>query len=224
MLTELRGLERANVWDYENGFYWFAPFNRIAKQIAHWELYKRIVGLPGHAVELGVYKGASLVRWCTFREMVENTLRRKVIAFDAFGAFPTPPAPSQSDRDFIERFEVSGGDGLSKDDVDSMLSSHGFKNYELVQGDVFETVPEYLASHGQLRIALLHLDMDVHAPTAFALEQLWDRVVPGGIVVVDDYNAVAGATQAVDDFVATLPGISVEGNPYYNQPSFLVKR
>lgn len=38
----------------------------------------------------------------------------------------------------------------------------------------------------------------------FALETLYERVVPGGLIIVDDYNAVAGATQAVDEFLAKL--------------------
>ena len=36
----------------------------------------------------------------------------------------------------------------------------------------------------------------------FALELLCDRPVTGGIVVFDDYNAVAGETISVDEFAA----------------------
>jgi hypothetical protein len=64
---------------------------------------------------------------------------------------------------------------------------------------VLDTVPRYVDSHPELRIALLHLDLDVYEPTAVALEHLWDRVVPGGLVVIDDYGTVAGATRAVEE-------------------------
>ncbi|ODN71918.1 hypothetical protein [Methylobrevis pamukkalensis] len=105
---DIRGLSSDAVWDHENAFYWFSPPSRIAKQLAHWELYKRIVGLPGHVVELGVYKAASLIRWCTFREMLENAHARKVIGFDAFGAFPVAGDARPEDVDFVKRFEAAG--------------------------------------------------------------------------------------------------------------------
>ena len=76
---EIRGLSSKKSWDYENGFYWFSPYNRIAKQIAHWELYKKILEVPGDIIEVGVFKGASLTRWGTFREISENSLSRKIL-------------------------------------------------------------------------------------------------------------------------------------------------
>ena len=68
----IRELNPADVWDYENGFYWFSPKSRLNKMLAHYELYKTIVNIPGHIFELGVYKGASLVRFATFRDALEN--------------------------------------------------------------------------------------------------------------------------------------------------------
>ena len=38
-------------FEYENGFYLTAGLPRITKFVSHYELYKKIVGLPGHVVE-----------------------------------------------------------------------------------------------------------------------------------------------------------------------------
>ena len=38
---EINGLDSDKFWDYENAFYWFSPKSRIAKHIAHWEIYKK---------------------------------------------------------------------------------------------------------------------------------------------------------------------------------------
>ena len=65
--------------------------------------------------------------------------------------------------------------------------------------------------------------MDVFAPTMSALELLYDRIVPGGIVMVDDYGTVSGATDAVDQFIAGR-GLKIEKAPYYQVPAFIVKR
>lgn len=218
----IRGLNRQNVWDYENGFYWFSQKSRLNKMLAHYELYKQITGLPGHIIEMGVYKAASLVRFATFRDALENDFSRKIIGFDAFGAFPTNKLEVGADLDFIERFEEEGGHGLSEDEVSGILSSKGFGNCHLVKGNVFDTLPDYLDKHPETRIALLHLDMDVKEPTEFALGILYERVVPGGLIVLDDYNAVAGETIAVDAFIKEH-NLRIEKLPFYNVPAFIRK-
>ena len=43
--------------------------------------------------------------------------------------------------------------------------------------------------------------MDVKKLTDFVLKQLYERVVPGGLIVFDDYNAVVGETISVDEFL-----------------------
>ena len=79
------GFDSEMCWDYENGFYLTSHPNRIGKLVAHYELYKKIVHLPGEILEFGVFKGASFIRLLTFRELLESTYSRKIIGFDAFG-------------------------------------------------------------------------------------------------------------------------------------------
>lgn len=218
----IRGLSSREAWDFENAFYWFSHPSRINKLIAHYDLYKSIISLPGHVVELGVYKGASLVRLATFRNNLENDFSRKIIGFDAFGKFPTDNLHMDADLSFVDSFEKAGGDGLSAEDLQALLKRKGFQNIELVKGNVFDTVPDYLNKNPETRIAFLHLDMDVREPTDFALDHLYSRVVPGGLVVFDDYNAVAGETEAVDDFIARNK-LKLEKTSHYNVPSFIRK-
>ncbi len=218
----IRGLESSKVWDYENGFYWLSHKSRLNKMLAHYELYKTIVNLPGHIFEFGVYKSASLVRFATFRDSLENDFSRKIVGFDTFGEFPRDKLEVKDDLDFIDKFESVAGQGLSKEEVDGILTSKGFENFELVKGNVFDTLPSYLADNPESRIALLHLDMDVKEPTDFALELLYERVVPGGLIVLDDYNAVAGETVSVDEFVRKHK-LKLEKLPFYHVPTFIRK-
>ena len=222
MNDNIRGLSSSNVWDYENGFYWFSAKSRLNKVLAHYELYKKIVDIPGHIFELGVYKGASLVRFATFRDALENDYSRKIVGFDAFGEFPTDKLQVKDDLEFIESFEGASGYGLDDDEVANILRAKGFENFNLIKGNVFDTLPEYLSENPETRIALLHLDMDVKEPTDFALDLLYERVVPGGIIVFDDYNAVAGETISVDKFVSKHH-LKLEKLPFYNVPTFVTK-
>ena len=64
--------------------------------------------------------------------------------------------------------------------------------------------------------------MDVKEPTDFTFELLYERVVPGGLIIFDDYNAVAGETISVDTFVKKYQ-LKLEKLPFYNVPTFIRK-
>ncbi len=210
-----------NAWDYENGFYLSSKPNRLNKLIAHYELYKKIVQLPGDILEFGVYKGASLIRFASFRNLLENSDSRKIIGFDAFGKFPV--SDNAQDNKFIENFENQGGDGINKENLELFLDMKGFKNNTLlVKGNIFDTLNNYLLENPHTKVSLLHIDVDVYDATSFVIKTLYDRVVKGGIIIFDDYNAVAGATRAIDEFLADKPEKIQKLNCCYI-PSFIEK-
>lgn len=75
-------------WDYENGFLLTSEPYRIGNILAHYELYKKILEIPGDVIELGVFKGSSIIQFSTFRVLLENEMARKIVGFDVFGEFP----------------------------------------------------------------------------------------------------------------------------------------
>jgi len=218
MPTELFGLAVDRQWEFENGFYITSPITRIGKLVAHFELYKSIVHLPGHVVECGVYKGSSLIRFATFRDLLESPYSRRIIGFDAFGKFPAQERAT--DQRFIAEFEAEAGDGIGLADMHAVFAHKHFANYELIQGDVCETIPDYIAAHPELKIALLHVDVDVYKPSAVILQHLYGRVVRGGLVVFDDYNLIEGETAAIDEFLVDRD-VQIEKLPVSHIPSYI---
>ncbi len=218
----VRGLSSEHAWDFENAFYWFSHPTRLNKLLAHYDLYRQILDLPGDVIELGVYKATSLIRFATFRNLLENDYSRKIIGFDAFGPFPKEKLTSNSDLVFIDKFENEGGDGLSREEVKLLFNRKCFNNVFLQKGNIFDTIPEWLDSYPFTRISLLHLDMDVKEPTAFALDCLYDRVVPNGLIVLDDYNSVAGETDAVDEFISKKK-LRISKMGHYSVPAYIRK-
>lgn len=221
MSKKLFGFEIDQQWDYENGFYLTSHTTRLSKMLAHYELYKSIISLPGHIVECGVYKGASFIRFATFREILESPFSRKIIGFDAFGEFPKQEL--KTDAKFIQEFENAGGYGISVDELNEVFAHKSFQNYELVKGDIIETIPEYISHHPELKIALLHIDVDVYKPSVTILKNLFDKVVKGGLVVFDDYGTVAGETRAVDEFFAD-EDVHIEKLSISHIPSYIRKK
>lgn len=222
--SDLFGFNSSSAYHYENGFFITSDKRRLAKTIAHYELYRKIIDLPGAVIECGVYKGASFIRFATFRDMLEFSITRELIGFDAFGAFPVPVEADESDRSFIKDFEGKGGEGISQEELTSVMTRKGFENFQLIQGDLLETAPDFLKQRPELKIALLHIDVDVYEPTRKALEEFFPRMCQGGLVVLDDYQLVDGATRAVDEFLAEQqPGTRLRKLQFAHTPTYFYK-
>ena len=68
----------------------------------------------------------------------------------------------------------------------------------LVKGKVEDTVPK----NAPEKIALLRLDTDWYESTRRGLVHLFPRLVPGGVLIIDDYGHWQGARKAVDEYIA----------------------
>ena len=216
--------QKENTYEYENGFILTSAIWRMGNILSHYELYKKILNVPGEIVELGVFKGSSFIQFGTFRELLENENARKIIGFDAFGKFPG--GVLEGDNQFIKEWnEETNGDFLSKKELENILDSKGINNYELIKGDILTTVDEYLQENPYVRIALLHIDCDIYEPSKKGLESLFDKVVRGGVIVFDDYGVVEGETIAVDEFLESHPEYSLKRYTFsHMKPSYIVKQ
>ena len=168
-----------------------------------------------------VFKGASFIRFCTFREVLESPYSRKIIGFDAFGKFPQQE--NVEDQSFVEKFEGTAGQGISIHELEEVLAHKKFQNYELIQGDITQTIPDYVANHPELKISLLHIDVDVYQPSVTILNHLFDRVVSGGLLVFDDFATVSGETKAIDEFFVGKDSI-IEKLSLSHIPSYVRKK
>jgi O-methyltransferase len=67
-----------------------------------------------------------------------------------------------------------------------------------VKGKVEDTIPQTIPG----KIALLRLDTDWYESTAHELKHLYPLLVPGGVIIIDDYGHWEGARLAVDEYIA----------------------
>ncbi len=206
------------VWDAENTFYLNAKSSRIAKFIYHYEMYKKILNIPGDILEFGVFKGASFSRFLSFRKILENDDSRKIIGFDDFGSFTVKG--TKDDKSFAKKFRKTLGAGTAHQKLTNDFKKNNFNNFELIKGDVVKTLPVYLKKNKGFKISLLHLDLDIYRPTAFVLKELYKRMSKNGIILIDDYAEIYGATRAVDQFFAKKK-CKIQKLNYYKRPSFI---
>jgi hypothetical protein len=209
-------------FDYENNFYLSCDNTRLSKLIAHYELYKAIINLPGAIVECGIFKGASLVRFASFRELFGSSFSNKIIGFDIFDEFPD--TNFDEDQKYRDKFiENAGINSIGELQLLEVLKYKGIeKNIELVKGDICKTVPEYVKNNPHLKIALLNLDVDIYEPAVTILEELYPRICNGGVLILDDYATFPGETKAVDDYFREK-NVKIRKFPFAMTPSYIVK-
>jgi hypothetical protein len=185
-------------------------------------LYKIVRELPGDIVECGVFKGISLIRLITFRELFKNSSSKKVIGFDTFGKFPE--TEFSDDMELRKKFiDTAGEESISKEQLEDVIKKKGiYHNTELVKGDITETVPKYVAAHPELRISILHLDVDIYEPSVTVLDYLYPRLVKGGVLMLDDYGIFPGETKAVDDYFKDKD-VQILKFPFAITPSYIIK-
>jgi len=124
-------------YEYENGFYLTSTPDRIGKIVSHFTLYSMIKDIPGDIVETGVFKGASFIRWLTFRNLLENENSRCAIGFDSFDSFPE--TTYEDDRRYREKFINGAGDkSIPIKELEKVLEYKNLKNYKLVKGNILK--------------------------------------------------------------------------------------
>jgi hypothetical protein len=219
-MIKLPNFEKA--FEYENNFYLSCNITRISKILAHYEIYKMIKEVPGEIVECGVFKGASYLRFAMFREIFGNPFSKKIIGFDTFSKFPE--TTFQEDKKARDTFiDSAGADSISKEQLLQILNQKDLnKHLDLIEGDITETVPDYVKANPELKISLLNLDTDIYEPAVSILEHLYPRITRGGILMLDDYGTHPGETKAVDEYFHDKK-VEIKKFSFAMTPCYIVK-
>lgn len=197
------------------------PYQNLAllyEQVRHVEE----IGLPGAFVECGVWKGGS-VGLMALANLSLSEARRDIHLFDAFDDICEPDPEMDGEQAVEDVYRLLGRrdvvlTGERRPVVGVYDAKGGFGDLaavrELINGRLGyptdftryhkgyfeETVPVVAPKIDQ--IALLRLDGDWYSSTKVCLDHLFDRVVTGGFVIIDDYGAYEGCRRAVNEFLA----------------------
>lgn len=155
----------------------------------------------GVFVECGTWKGGAAAIMAAVAHRYGN--KRKTWYFDSFEGMP--PSTQEDKKNEGKRGSVEDltGDILkaSVSDVEEVVFGKlklPRENNIIVKGWFQDTLPQKKKEMGP--IAILRLDGDWYESTKVCLEELYDQVVSGGYVIIDDYGAWAGCKKAVHEF------------------------
>lgn len=158
-------------------------------------------GIPGDLVETGVWRGGA----CIYMRGILHILGdrdRKIWVCDSFEGLPLPDPkyPADDGLDLKQYGQLA----ISQEEVEANFARFGWLDDQVrfLKGWFKDT----LHSAPIDRIAVLRLDGDLYESTMDALSGLYERVSPGGFVIIDDYHAFEACRDAVHDYLGRIGG------------------
>lgn len=193
-----------------NDFIFSNDIKLLGKLLYRFKFFLETKHLPGDIVEIGVFKGSGIATFTKFIDIFIPNSNKKVIGFDIFNteesSFILQTKDSNIDKDTMETvYSKVDKNELSLDLVKQRLSNTTqFINdkIKLIQGDVEQTLPNFINDNPGFRASLIYIDVDIARPTYISLKYLWDRLLPGGVILFDEYEYhLFSESEGVDKFL-----------------------
>jgi hypothetical protein len=176
-----------------------APLRRRDRFRSLMREFGRTLALEGCVAECGCFRGLSSFLLC-------SQLRRHDARFDGTGyeiydsfcglSDPQPEdAPSAQSDEIAVRSLRPRFFAFPLEEVQRSLAA--FPGISYGPG----WIPAGFRPDEDRRYRFIHVDVDLYQPTKASFEHFWPRIVPGGVMVCDDYNW-GGAKRAVEEFAA----------------------
>lgn len=190
-------------------FYKYRSFTMasIHRFVETLRLCNTVRGVPGDIVECGAWRGG-LSGAMAEHLRAKSTHPRTSVLFDSFEGLP----PAQEvDGEAALAFQADTESAryrdncrASEDEAHRAMGLAGV-NYRLIKGWFDQTLPAY--AEERPAIAVLRLDGDWYESIMTSLESLFSSVVPGGLIIIDDYGGWDGCTRAVHDYLSKTQAV-----------------
>jgi len=175
--------------------------------------------IEGAVIECGVDAGYFESVWID--ELLRQGKTRDIYLYDTFTGLTAPGANDYTcdgarlykmDKDQVYKHWADQivTDKLNTwcytplEKVQQTLFSTGYPQDKLhfIVGDVMETLRD--DENIPDKIAILRLDTDWYETSKYELERMYDKVVPGGVIIFDDYYHWDGQRRATDEFFSSI--------------------
>lgn len=167
--------------------------------------------LPGIFIEAGCALGGSAITIASAKKP-----NRPLQLYDVFDQIPPPT--NEDPPEVHQRYQtiVEGkSKGLGQDIYYGYQSNLEQKVHQNLDSFGFPLQQNHITTHAGLvqdqlkgfeKVAFAHIDVDWYAPVKYCLEQIFPRLVPGGCIILDDYNDWGGCRKATDEFLGQQEG------------------
>lgn len=201
----------------------------LKRFLAHTELFKMTLDVPGDIAELGVFRGLGLMTWANLLEAYCIGDRTKTVyGFDNWKGFQNLASEDGMEVGSVQKF--TGGFSPEKyyEELKGAIAIFDADRFipwkprvKLVVGNIEETVVTFTKENIGVRFSFVHFDCDLYKPTKVALEKIWPILSRGGMMLFDEYSIPdwPGETKAVDEFFSDKPEVKIKKLSWTNTPA-----
>jgi O-methyltransferase len=175
--------------------------------------------VPGVVVECGTWRGGMIAG---IAAILGNN--REYYLFDSFEGLPeAKPIDGenaqawQNDTQSPYFFDNCKAEMA---EAERAMKLSGVTNFTIVKGWFDQTLPNF---SDDKPIAILRLDGDWYESTMTCLENLYPKLVPGGIIIIDDYHTWDGCSRAIHDYL-TREKLNDRVCQWRNDIAYIIKR
>lgn len=165
------------------------------------QLFRQTLPLPGLVAECGCFRGLSSYLLCSTLKAADDRFNgHGYRIFDSFAGLsaPQPEDSIEGDDPAAKRLRKMTQPGSFAASLQTVKDNLGeFPQIEYFPG----WIPEAFPDEPDARYRFVHVDVDIYQPTRDCFEYFYSRLVPGGMMVSDDYDW-PGARKAIEEFCA----------------------
>lgn len=210
------------LWPVVDHWPLYCGVRTLARVLAVTELFRETLNVPGHLAEFGCYRGANAMLLAKLLRIEDPFGGKQVYAFDSFEGLTTFTAQDGSATDLRGQYRGS------QEEFRAMIDLYDFEDRLIIQkGLIQDTLTPLLKTQPELRFSFVYCDTDLYEPTALILEHVAPRLMPGGLLVFDEWNMAEypGEGRAVNEWLEThAASYSVEHVRGTRQPTLVLRK
>ena len=142
---------------------------------------------PIHYLEFGVYKGRSIKYFANLNTHIDS----RFVGFDSFTGLP---------EDWIE---LTRKVKATTFDAGGEQPQAGDTRVSFVKGLFQDTLPRFLETYNSTSQLVIHNDSDLYSSTLYVLTRSTDIIIPGTIIIFDEFYSVMHEFRALEDYCAS---------------------
>lgn len=184
----------------------FIGHQTLAREIALYEAHKMTLDVVSHIAEIGVNLGFGSLLFAKLTKIFEPNSLTMVHGFDWYQG----SAPTEEESKFIEK----GSYHTTEEKVREIIGVQGLDNIlKMHNVDANKDLPVFFNENNHLQFKLVFLDCGIYDVVSECLKHFWDRITPGGMLLIDHYSfeLASGEMRAIRE---VLPNVRWKQFPF----------
>ncbi|MGH7091451.1 MAG: TylF/MycF/NovP-related O-methyltransferase, partial [Stellaceae bacterium] len=174
------------LWSVIDHWPLYCGIANLGRSLAIAYLLRSTLGVPGHVVEFGSWRGANLLFLAKLLRIFDPHGSKLVHCFESFEGLSTFASEDRA------KPGVRGKYRGSYDELLDIVALYEMEDEIIIhKGLVQDQLPAVLKERAELTVSFCYCDVDLYEPTRIILNEIHPRLAQGGLFILDEWNAEA---------------------------------